>query len=63
MIPFRAGSIAIHLCGPWLELNWHLHFVTSNCGDLALRLFEFGPVAADRHGINIGDIIKESGIT
>lgn len=34
---------------------------TSNCGNPALRLFGFGPVAADGYGI--GYIIKEDGIS
>lgn len=34
---------------------------TSNCGNPALRLFGFGPVAAD--GFGIGYIIKEDGIS
>lgn len=34
---------------------------TSNCGNPALRLFGFGPVAADGYGI--GYIIKEEGIS
>lgn len=34
---------------------------TSNCGNPALRLFGFGPVAADGYGI--GYIIKEYGIS
>lgn len=34
---------------------------TSNCGNPALRLFGFGPVAAE--GFGIGYIIKEDGIS
>lgn len=34
---------------------------TSNCGNPALRLFGFGPVAADGYGI--GYIIKDEGIS
>lgn len=34
---------------------------TSNCGNPALRLFGFGPVAAGGYGI--GYIIKEGGIS
>lgn len=34
---------------------------TSNCGNPALRLFGFGPVAADGYGL--GYIIKENGIS
>jgi len=34
---------------------------TSNCGNPALRLFGFGPVAADGYGL--GYIIKEDGIS
>ena len=34
---------------------------TSNCGNSALRLFGFGPVAADGYGI--GYILKENAIS
>jgi carnitine O-acetyltransferase len=34
---------------------------TSNCGNPALRLFGFGPVASDGYGI--GYIIKEDGVS
>lgn len=34
---------------------------TSNCGNPALRLFGFGPVAADGYGI--GYIIKDNGVS
>ena len=34
---------------------------TSNCGNPALRLFGFGPVAADGYGI--GYIIKDDGLS
>ena len=34
---------------------------TSNCGNPALRLFGFGPVAADGYGI--GYIIKDEGLS
>ncbi|KAI0744305.1 acyltransferase ChoActase/COT/CPT [Daedaleopsis nitida] len=45
--------------------GWHLLgrsiISTSNCGNPALRLFGFGPVAADGYGI--GYIIKDEGIS
>ena len=45
--------------------GWHLLnrsiLSTSNCGNPALRLFGFGPVAADGYGI--GYIIKDEGIS
>lgn len=44
----------------WNLLNTSI-LSTSNCGNPALRLFGFGPVAADGYGI--GYIIKENGIS
>jgi carnitine O-acetyltransferase len=44
----------------WRILNTSI-LSTSNCGNPALRLFGFGPVAADGYGI--GYIIKEDGIS
>ncbi|OBZ70572.1 putative mitochondrial carnitine O-acetyltransferase [Grifola frondosa] len=44
----------------WSTLNTSI-LSTSNCGNPALRLFGFGPVAADGYGI--GYIIKDEGIS
>ncbi|KZT37052.1 acyltransferase ChoActase/COT/CPT [Sistotremastrum suecicum HHB10207 ss-3] len=44
----------------WTVLNTSI-LSTSNCGNPALRLFGFGPVAAD--GFGIGYIIKDDGIS
>ena len=44
----------------WAILNTSI-MSTSNCGNPALRLFGFGPVAADGYGI--GYIIKDDGIS
>lgn len=44
----------------WAVLNTSI-LSTSNCGNPALRLFGFGPVAAD--GFGIGYIIKDEGIS
>jgi carnitine O-acetyltransferase len=44
----------------WNLLNTSI-LSTSNCGNPALRLFGFGPVAAEGYGI--GYIIKEDGIS
>ncbi|QRW11972.1 carnitine O-acetyltransferase [Ceratobasidium sp. AG-Ba] len=44
----------------WSLLNTSI-LSTSNCGNPALRLFGFGPVAAD--GFGIGYIIKDEGIS
>jgi len=44
----------------WSVLNTSI-LSTSNCGNPALRLFGFGPVARDGYGI--GYIIKEDGIS
>lgn len=44
----------------WSVLNTSI-LSTSNCGNPALRLFGFGPVAA--YGYGIGYIIKEEGVS
>jgi carnitine O-acetyltransferase len=44
----------------WSLLNTSI-LSTSNCGNPALRLFGFGPVAAD--GFGLGYIIKEDGLS
>ena len=44
----------------WSILNASI-MSTSNCGNPALRLFGFGPVAADGYGI--GYIIKDDGVS
>jgi carnitine O-acetyltransferase len=44
----------------WTLLNTSI-LSTSNCGNPALRLFGFGPVAAE--GFGIGYIIKDDGIS
>lgn len=44
----------------WSILNTSI-ISTSNCGNPALRLFGFGPVAADGYGI--GYIIKDDGVS
>ncbi|TDL17080.1 carnitine acetyl transferase [Rickenella mellea] len=44
----------------WSVLNTSI-LSTSNCGNPALRLFGFGPVAADGYGI--GYIIKDDGVS
>jgi hypothetical protein len=46
--------------GGWALINTSI-LSTSNCGNPALRLFGFGPVAAD--GFGIGYIIKDEGIS
>ncbi|KAH9912469.1 acyltransferase ChoActase/COT/CPT [Epithele typhae] len=51
---------AIFTDNGWLVLNRSI-LSTSNCGNPALRLFGFGPVAADGYGI--GYIIKDEGIS
>ncbi|KAL0947772.1 hypothetical protein HGRIS_013848 [Hohenbuehelia grisea] len=54
-----------HLPSIFTDPGWELVSTsiisTSNCGNPALRLFGFGPVAADGYGI--GYIIKEDGIS
>lgn len=44
----------------WTIINTSI-LSTSNCGNPALRLFGFGPVAADGYGI--GYIIKDDGVS
>ncbi|KAI0630079.1 acyltransferase ChoActase/COT/CPT [Trametes polyzona] len=51
---------AIFTDNGWHILNTSI-LSTSNCGNPALRLFGFGPVAADGYGI--GYIIKDEGIS
>ena len=51
---------AIFTDNGWHILNRSI-LSTSNCGNPALRLFGFGPVAADGYGI--GYIIKDEGIS
>ena len=46
--------------GGYARLN-HTVISTSNCGNPALRIFGFGPVAPD--GFGIGYIIKDDGVT
>lgn len=46
--------------GGWSTLN-HVILSTSNCGNPALRLFGFGPVAPD--GFGIGYIIKDDALS
>jgi carnitine O-acetyltransferase len=59
--PPTNGSLpAIFIDHGWSVLNTSI-LSTSNCGNPALRLFGFGPVAADGYGI--GYIIKEDGIS
>ncbi|KAH9859123.1 acyltransferase ChoActase/COT/CPT [Lenzites betulinus] len=56
----RAPLPAIFNDNGWHVLNRSI-LSTSNCGNPALRLFGFGPVAADGYGI--GYIIKDEGIS
>ena len=59
--PPASGSLpAIFTDHGWTVLSTSI-LSTSNCGNPALRLFGFGPVAADGYGI--GYIIKEDGIS
>lgn len=59
--PTNNGSLpSIFTDHGWDVLNTSI-LSTSNCGNPALRLFGFGPVAADGYGI--GYIIKEDGIS
>ncbi|KAH9948648.1 acyltransferase ChoActase/COT/CPT [Amylocystis lapponica] len=51
---------AIFTDSGWHTLNTSI-LSTSNCGNPALRLFGFGPVAADGYGI--GYIVKDEGIS
>lgn len=56
----KAAMPAIFTDPGWALLNTSI-LSTSNCGNPALRLFGFGPVAADGYGI--GYIIKDDGIS
>lgn len=56
----RAQLPAIFTDPGWELLNTSI-LSTSNCGNPALRLFGFGPVAADGYGI--GYIIKDDGLS
>ena len=58
--PTSSSLPAIFTDHGWTVLNTSI-LSTSNCGNPALRLFGFGPVAADGYGI--GYIIKEDGIS
>ncbi len=55
-----AGLPALFEDSGWSTLN-HTVLSTSNCGNPALRLFGFGPVAPD--GFGIGYIIKDDAIS
>ena len=63
--PNGNGTISKPLPGIFTDHGWSVLntsiLSTSNCGNPALRLFGFGPVAADGYGI--GYIIKEEGIS
>ncbi|PCH35943.1 acyltransferase ChoActase/COT/CPT [Wolfiporia cocos MD-104 SS10] len=56
----RAPLPALFADAGWRTLGTSI-LSTSNCGNPALRLFGFGPVAADGYGI--GYIIKDEGIS
>ena len=58
--PFITKMPSIYTDPGWALLGTSI-LSTSNCGNPALRLFGFGPVAADGYGI--GYIIKEDGIS
>ena len=58
--PFITNMPSIYTDPGWALLGTSI-LSTSNCGNPALRLFGFGPVAADGYGI--GYIIKEDGIS
>ncbi|KAG6370175.1 hypothetical protein JVT61DRAFT_12322 [Boletus reticuloceps] len=64
-VPNAATTAQAALPSIFADLGWNLLSTsilsTSNCGNPALRLFGFGPVAADGYGI--GYIIKENGIS
>ncbi|KAG8214291.1 acyltransferase ChoActase/COT/CPT [Butyriboletus roseoflavus] len=65
-VPSTATTVqAAFLPSIFADPGWNLLgtsiLSTSNCGNPALRLFGFGPVAADGYGI--GYIIKENGIS
>jgi carnitine O-acetyltransferase len=61
----KTGSKAQSLPAIFTDPGWETISTsiisTSNCGNPALRLFGFGPVAADGYGI--GYIIKEDGLS
>lgn len=60
-LPFEGKPLpSIFTDSGWSLLNTSI-LSTSNCGNPALRLFGFGPVAAEGYGI--GYIIKEDGIS
>ena len=56
----KAPLPAIFTDPGWQTLSTSI-LSTSNCGNPALRLFGFGPVAADGYGI--GYIIKDDGVS
>lgn len=58
--PYITKMPSIYTDPGWALLSTSI-LSTSNCGNPALRLFGFGPVAADGYGI--GYIIKEDGIS
>ncbi|KAF8125069.1 acyltransferase ChoActase/COT/CPT [Boletus edulis] len=64
-VPSAATTAQAALPSIFADPGWNLLgtsiLSTSNCGNPALRLFGFGPVAADGYGI--GYIIKENGIS
>ncbi|KAH0826289.1 hypothetical protein J3R83DRAFT_5766 [Lanmaoa asiatica] len=64
-VPSTATTAQAALPSIFADPGWNLLgtsiLSTSNCGNPALRLFGFGPVAADGYGI--GYIIKENGIS
>ncbi|KAL4073165.1 acyltransferase ChoActase/COT/CPT [Scleroderma yunnanense] len=64
-LPEDANEVQKALPSIFADPGWSLLSTsilsTSNCGNPALRLFGFGPVAADGYGI--GYIIKENGIS
>ncbi len=63
--PPLSPSFSNKMPGIFTDPGWELLSTsilsTSNCGNPALRLFGFGPVAADGYGI--GYIIKEDGLS
>ncbi|KAF8888280.1 acyltransferase ChoActase/COT/CPT [Infundibulicybe gibba] len=59
-VPLTNKMPAIFTDSGWETLNTSI-LSTSNCGNPALRLFGFGPVAAEGYGI--GYIIKEDGLS
>ncbi|KAH7907585.1 carnitine acetyl transferase [Hygrophoropsis aurantiaca] len=64
-LPNGAGGQKASVPSLFADPGWNLLSTsilsTSNCGNPALRLFGFGPVAAEGYGI--GYIIKENGIS